>query len=62
MIPEATYQLYDFMANYSRGENGTSYYMGIPISSRKPLTFLLPAILYDPACMLSYAVRKRHPL
>ncbi len=32
MIPEETYRLYDFMANYSRGEDGTSYYMGMPIS------------------------------
>ena len=31
MIPEETYLLYDFMANYTRGVDGTSYYMGVAI-------------------------------
>lgn len=32
MVPDDTYTIYDFLCNYSRGEDGTSYYMGEPIS------------------------------
>lgn len=28
MVPEDTYAVYDFLCNYSRGEDGTSYFMG----------------------------------
>lgn len=31
MLPDEVYTLYDFMSCYSRGEDGTSYYMGIAI-------------------------------
>ena len=31
MIPEECYTIYDFLANYSRGADGTSYYMGVAI-------------------------------
>lgn len=30
-IPEEAYVEYDFLSSYSRDENGTSYYMGLPI-------------------------------
>ena len=32
MVPDDTYTIYDFLCNYSRGEDGTSYYMGVAIS------------------------------
>ncbi|MGN8896041.1 alpha/beta hydrolase family esterase [Flavonifractor sp. HCP28S3_F3] len=32
MLPDEVYTLYDFLSCYSRGEDGTSYYMGIEIS------------------------------
>lgn len=28
MVPDDTYTVYDFLCNYSRGEDGTSYFMG----------------------------------
>ena len=33
MLPDEVYTLYDFLSAYSRGEDGTSYYMGMPISA-----------------------------
>ena len=32
MVPEDTYTIYDFLCNYSRGADGTSYYMGVAIT------------------------------
>lgn len=32
MVPDDTYTIYDFLCNYSRGEDGTSYYMGVEIT------------------------------
>ena len=32
MVPDDSYTIYDFLCNYSRGEDGTSYYMGVAIS------------------------------
>lgn len=31
MLPDEVYTLYDFMSSYSRGNDGTSYYMNMPI-------------------------------
>lgn len=32
MLPDEVYTLYDFMSSYSRGSDGTSYYMNMPIT------------------------------
>ena len=32
MLPDEVYTLYDFLSAYSRGDDGTSYYMGVEIS------------------------------
>ena len=32
MLPDEVYTLYDFMSSYSRGSDGTSYYMNMLIT------------------------------
>ena len=32
LLPDEVYTLYDFMSSYSRGSDGTSYYMNMPIT------------------------------
>ena len=34
MLPDEVYTLYDFMSAYSRGADGTAYYMGVEISPK----------------------------
>ena len=35
MDAEDPYAIYDFLCNFSRGEDGTSYYMGVEIELDK---------------------------